>query len=75
MMIIAGFLVEAGIRFEAEVIASSSCGPSAKSLNYFIADGSVDSILWLVLRCCSYIHFPKAVLNRWWWVNVLGSSI
>ena len=46
-MIIAGFLADAGITFEAEAIASSC--PSAKTLIYFIVDGSVDtsSILWL----------------------------
>ena len=43
-MIIAGFLADAGITFEAEAIASSC--PSAKTLIYFIVDGSVDSIYY-----------------------------
>jgi hypothetical protein len=42
---IAGFLADAGIAFDAEAIASSC--PSARTLNLFIVDGSIDSILWL----------------------------
>jgi hypothetical protein len=47
-LVIAGFLADAGIAFDAEVIASSC--PSARTLNSFIVDGSIgsiDSILWL----------------------------
>jgi hypothetical protein len=44
-LVIAGFLADAGIAFDAEAIASSC--PSARTLNSFIVDGSIDSILWL----------------------------
>jgi hypothetical protein len=76
-LIIAGFLADAGIAFKDEAIASSC--PSAKTLNQFIVDGSIDSILWLEdqFRDASAIfiacdkgkrkgidHFPKVI--SWW---------
>jgi hypothetical protein len=46
LVLIAGFLADAGTPFEDESIASSC--PSAITLNSFIVDGSIDSmILWL----------------------------
>jgi hypothetical protein len=44
-LVIAGFLADAGIAFDAKAIASSC--PSARTLNLLIVDGSIDSILWL----------------------------
>jgi hypothetical protein len=44
-LVIAEFLADAGIVFDAEAIASSC--PSARTLNSFIDDGSIGSILWL----------------------------
>jgi hypothetical protein len=44
-LVVAAFLADAGIAFNPEALAKSC--PSAKTLNSFIVDGSVDSILWL----------------------------
>jgi hypothetical protein len=45
-LVVAAFLVDAGIAFDPEAL-SKSC-PSAKTLSSFIVDGSIYSILWLV---------------------------
>jgi hypothetical protein len=76
-MIIAGFLADAEMTFDAEAIASSC--PSAETSNYFVVDGSIDSMLWLEdqfqAAAATFIardkgkrqgidHFPKAM--SWW---------
>jgi hypothetical protein len=76
-LVVAAFLADAGIAFDPEALAKSC--PSAKTLNSFIADGSVDSILWLeeqsrdadtVFISCDkgnrkrIDHFPKVII--WW---------
>jgi hypothetical protein len=76
-LVVAAFLADAGIAFNPEALAKSC--PSAKTLNSFIVDGSVDSILWLeeqfrdadaVFISCDkgnkkgIDHFPKVI--RWW---------
>jgi hypothetical protein len=44
-LVVAAFLVDAGIAFNPQALAKSC--PSAKTLNSFIVGGSVDSVLWL----------------------------
>jgi hypothetical protein len=44
-LIVAAFLVDAGIAFDPKAVATSC--PSAQTLNSCIVDGSIDSILWL----------------------------
>jgi hypothetical protein len=76
-LVVAAFLADAGIAFDPEAL-SKSC-PSAKTLNSFIVDGSIDSILWLedqfrdadaVFISCDkgsrkgIDHFPKVI--SWW---------
>ncbi len=76
-LVVAAFLADAGIAFDPE--ASAKLCPSAKTLNSFIVDGSVDSILWLeeqfrdadtVFISCDkgnrkgIDHFPKVI--SWW---------
>ena len=44
-LVVAAFLADARIAVDAAAVAKSC--PSAKTLNSFIVDGSIDSILWL----------------------------
>jgi hypothetical protein len=76
-LVVAAFLADAGIAIDPEAVAKSC--PSAKTLNSFIVDGSIDSILWLedqfrdadaICISCDkgnrkgIDHFPKAI--SWW---------
>jgi hypothetical protein len=76
-LVVAAFLADAGIVLDPAAVAKSC--PSAKTLNSFIVDGSVDSILWLeeqfrdadaVFIACNkgnrkgIDHFPKVI--SWW---------
>ncbi len=76
-LVVAALLADAGIAFNPEALAKLC--PSAKTLNSFIVDGSVESMLWLeeqfrdadaVLISCDkgnrkgIDHFPK-VISLW----------
>jgi hypothetical protein len=76
-LVVAAFLADARIAVDAAAVAKSC--PSAKTLNSFIVDGSIDSILWLeeqfrdadaVFIACDkgnrkgIDHFPKVI--SWW---------
>jgi hypothetical protein len=82
-LIVAAFLVDAGIAFDPKAVATSC--PSAKTLNSFIVDGSIYSVLWLeqsrdadaVFIACDkgnrkgIDHSPK-VLS--WWSKKKGEA-
>ena len=76
-LVFAALLANAGIAFDPGALAKVC--PSPKTLNLFIVDGSVDSILWLeeqfrdsdaIFISCDkgnregIEHFPKVI--RWW---------
>ena len=77
-LIVSAFIEDAGISSADPAAVAKSC-PSAKTLNSFIVDGSIDSILWLeeqfrdavaVFIACDkgnrkgIDHFPKVI--SWW---------